>query len=177
MAQTKAGAEKVAARKAGLTIEEFRERIASGQKRCTSCDRWRPQSTFSVDASRGDGRDASCRDCKSARWRAAYKPRPRKRGRRYAAARDGDRLQARGRVNHLVNIGVLDDPNSAPCTDCDHRTGDGVRHEYDHHLGYAAEHHESVQAVCTRCHAKREKARGVHARRTRDTRGRFNEET
>lgn len=28
--------------------------------------------------------------------------------------------------------------------------------EYDHHLGYAAEHHEDVEAVCTTCHHARE---------------------
>jgi len=40
------------------------------------------------------------------------------------------------------------------------------RHEYDHYLGYAPEHHEHVQAVCTTCHGAREVARrngGSHA--------------
>jgi hypothetical protein len=34
------------------------------------------------------------------------------------------------------------------------------RHEYDHYLGYAAEHHEHVQAVCSKCHHEREEKRG-----------------
>jgi hypothetical protein len=33
------------------------------------------------------------------------------------------------------------------------------RHEYDHHLGYAAEHHGDVEAVCTVCHRARVDAR------------------
>lgn len=45
------------------------------------------------------------------------------------------------------------------CTDCGHR-GDDRRHEYDHYLGYAAEHHEDVESVCSPCHHRREKNRG-----------------
>lgn len=30
---------------------------------------------------------------------------------------------------------------------------------YDHYRGYSAEHHFDVEAVCTTCHAKREKNR------------------
>jgi hypothetical protein len=73
-------------------------------------------------------------------------------------ARDGDREQARGRVNHLVRVGLLPDPNDVPCTDCGH-TGTDRRHEYDHHHGYAPAHHEDVQAVCSGCHHRRERAR------------------
>ena len=44
--------------------------------------------------------------------------------------------------------------------DCGHEYGSGERrHEYDHHLGYAAEHHEDVEAVCSKCHHAREDMR------------------
>lgn len=59
------------------------------------------------------------------------------------------------------NTGLLPDPNSLPCVDCGHVYAEGERrHEYDHHLGYAAKHQLDVQAVCTTCHRKRERDRG-----------------
>lgn len=48
-------------------------------------------------------------------------------------------------------------PNTMPCNDCGHVWSEGERrHEYDHHLGYAAEHHYDVEVVCTMCHAQRD---------------------
>lgn len=71
--------------------------------------------------------------------------------------RDGDKEQARQRINVEVREGRRPHPNSIPCVDCGHVWGPGERrHEYDHHLGYAAEHHYDVQSVCTLCHAKRD---------------------
>ena len=74
--------------------------------------------------------------------------------------RDGDKVQARQRVNVDVRTGRRPHPNDLPCTDCGHIYALGERrHEYDHYLGYAAEHHLDVQAVCSLCHAKRDSAR------------------
>jgi hypothetical protein len=73
-----------------------------------------------------------------------------------APARDGDRLQARQRVNVEVRRGWRPHPNDLPCVDCGHEWAPGQRrHEYDHHLGYAAEHHLDVEPVCTVCHRRR----------------------
>lgn len=72
--------------------------------------------------------------------------------------RDGDREQARQRVNVEVRSGRRAHPNTLPCVDCQHLGGDR-RHEYDHHLGYAAAHHYDVEPVCTRCHARRDNAK------------------
>lgn len=80
-------------------------------------------------------------------------------------ARDGDKRQARQRINVEVRSGRRPHPNSLPCFDCGHVWADGeFRHEYDHHLGYAAEHHLDVQAVCNSCHVKRDstKAKQTH---------------
>jgi hypothetical protein len=54
----------------------------------------------------------------------------------------------------MVRAGVLANPNDIPCLICGH-IGQDRRHEYDHHLGYLAEHQESVQALCSRCHRKK----------------------
>lgn len=74
--------------------------------------------------------------------------------------RDGDKVQARQRVNVLVRSGRIPHPTSLPCTDCGHVWREGGRnHEYDHFHGYGAEHHGCVEVVCTRCHAVRDNAR------------------
>lgn len=74
--------------------------------------------------------------------------------------RDGDKKQARQRVNVLVRTGRLAHPNTLACVDCGHVWSDGERrHEYDHHKGYEAEHHYDVEPVCTTCHAKRDSTR------------------
>lgn len=71
--------------------------------------------------------------------------------------RDGDKEQARHRINIEVRTGRRPHPNSLPCVDCGHVWKKGERrHEYDHHKGYAAKHHHDVEAVCTICHAKRD---------------------
>lgn len=75
-------------------------------------------------------------------------------------ARNGDRLQARQRVNVEVRSGHRPHPNELPCADCGHLWLRGQRrHEYDHHLGYDAEDHLNVEAVCTTCHAARDSVR------------------
>lgn len=74
-------------------------------------------------------------------------------------ARDGDKAQARSRVNVEVRLGHLPRAATLPCVDCGHM-GNDRRHEYDHHRGYAAEHHLSVEAVCSPCHSARAWKRG-----------------
>lgn len=167
------GGQKAAARRAGLSLDDYRARVAAGEKRCTRCREWRALEAFGDDASRDDGKSATCHVCRRERHRSTYQPKPRpKPGRRYVAARDGDRLQARGRANHLVRVGLLPDPNDVPCFDCAHIAIAGEPHEHDHHLGYAAEHHDHVQAVCRPCHRAREGRRGVTSR-ARGAGGRF----
>ena len=60
---------------------------------------------------------------------------------------------ARQRINVEVRMGRRVHPNTLVCIECGH-LGTERRHEYHHHLGYAAEHHHDVVAICTTCHAK-----------------------
>src|SRR3546814_10218569 len=62
--------------------------------------------------------------------------------------RDGDKVQARQRINVEVRTGHRPHPNTLPCVDCGHEWKPGERrHEYDHYLGYAAAHHYDVEEV------------------------------
>lgn len=153
------GARATAARRIGLSLDEYDARIASGEKWCGRCRVWHPVSAFGRDRSRADGMASACRRKRGELARTSYVRRPRPApGRRFVAPRDGDKLQARRRVNHLVDVGLLPAPGDVACADCGH-LGPDRRHEYDHHLGYDAEHHEDVQAVCSPCHHKREALR------------------
>lgn len=130
-------------------------------KVCARCGQTKPLAEFARDRSRTDGLTYHCSPCRNTRARSLYTPKGRPApGRRFTPGRDGDQLQARRRVNHLVDVGLLPHPNSVHCTDCGHVWTEGERrHEYDHHLGYAAEHHEHVEPVCTTCHHAREDER------------------
>ena len=148
-----------AAARIGLTWAEYIDHINRGELWCYRDQGWHDASEFSFDRSRSTGRAASCRRSTNAAARARYqrKPRPQA-GRNFVPPRAGDKKQARRRVNHLVAVGVIPNPNAVPCVDCAHLGGDR-RHEYDHHLGYASEHHEHVEPVCSACHHEREAVR------------------
>lgn len=157
MAQTAIGAAKIRAARLGMTLEDFQRRNIV-EKWCTNCKAWHSRSTFGADASRPDGLASSCLPSRSESRRRRRIPRPRRSraGIHNVPARDGDKKQARHRVNHAVDTGRLADPNTLPCVDCGHVYDGKTRHEYDHHLGYSAEHQMSVEAVCSGCHHARE---------------------
>jgi hypothetical protein len=171
MAQTHEGAMKVLARKTGLSLPEFQNHIKRGLKWCYRCSAWKDRLAFQLDRSRYDGRAAICNQCKHDNHKGRYVPRPRisKKGSRFAPVRDGDKFQARARVNHLVDIGLLPDPDTLPCADCGDRK---KRHTYDHYLGYAAAHQEHVEPTCYKCHDKRSRQRGELIQR-RNAKGKF----
>lgn len=149
MAQTIAGAAKIAAKKAGVSLEDYLEKVAAGKKFCGLCREFHPASEFANDSSRYDGLSATCRKSRNAKSKQSYRPKARPiKGRSFVPARNGDKSQARRRVNYFVEAGILPHPNSLPCSDCGHvYLGKGRRHEYDHYLGYDAGHHEHVEAV------------------------------
>lgn len=165
---------KTAAARVGIMVTEYERRVAAGLKWCGNCQAWHERDAFARDASRGDGLAAYCRESVSRRYRATYVPKgpPERYGPVPLPARDGDKRQARKRVNVLVRTGRLPRPNDLPCVDCGHVWAPGERrHEYDHYLGYAAEHHLSVQAVCSACHHRRAEVRGETSKVRRVTNG------
>ncbi len=156
------GVKKLAAARIGVSLADYQTMVDAGDKWCTGCKAWHSRSAFNADKSRSDGLAAACPSARKTSYQRAYQPRERrsKLGAFFAETRDGDRLQARARVNHRVKTGMIPAPSTLPCSDCGHVWTDGdKRHEYDHYLGYSAEHQLSVQAVCVRCHRARDKAR------------------
>jgi 5-methylcytosine-specific restriction endonuclease McrA len=54
------GVRKVAAKRLGLSLEQYNARIAAGEKWCGRCRAWHPVAAFSADSSRGDGLASIC---------------------------------------------------------------------------------------------------------------------
>src|SRR5579862_2651674 len=103
MGQTKEGAQKAAAFYFGISHEELLSRQAAGLKHCSRCKEWIRIELFGRDRSRGDGRSSICNHCKAKKSkteRPPVMPEDRKpMGPAPAPERDGDKLQARARVN------------------------------------------------------------------------------
>ena len=134
---------------------------------CSACRIKKQLTAFAVDRSRPLGRTYVCSMCRNSQAKRDY---PRKGrvlfpGPPPSPARDGDKKQARQRVNVLVRTGKIPHPNLLPCFDCCHTWQVGAkRHEYDHFLGYGKENHLHVQPVCTNCHRERGLRRGELAK-------------
>lgn len=162
MAQTHEGAMLANARRLGMGLEEYLAKSAAGLNWCFGCLAWRASAEFDVDRSRWDGRARRCKSCKlkTAQGYRATLPKIGRMGPPRHDPRDGDKRQARQRINVEVRTGRRPHPNMFPCSDCGHIWKRGERrHEYDHYLGYAAEHHYDVQPVCTKCHSMRDNIR------------------
>lgn len=89
---------------------------------------------------------------------------PQPKGRVFAVRKDGDKSRARARVHHLYKVGVIPHPNTLPCSMCGKKYDCTSRHEYHHHMGYAAEHWDDVVVVCIPCHRKMEPNPGKKGR-------------
>lgn len=145
------------ARRFGLSLEEYRARLARGLKRCIHCEEWMNVDRFAKDASRWDGLTAGCAECRNSMKRAFYDPIPEvfhlPVGPARIARRSGDRKQAESRINHDITLGLRPNPNDLYCSKCGHK-GEDRRHEYHHVMGYDEDHHYDVLPLCTSCHRK-----------------------
>jgi 5-methylcytosine-specific restriction endonuclease McrA len=65
MAQTPDGARKIAARKAGVSVEEYAALRDAGRKWCYACKVWRPVIDYQADRSRSDGLACLCIPCRT----------------------------------------------------------------------------------------------------------------
>lgn len=129
---------------------------SSIEKWCTACKAIHNRSAFGRDPTRSDGLAARCL---ASRRVVSRKPQTGRSGRIgwLKPTRDGDKLQARRRVNYLVEQGRIPHPDDVPCMDCgDVIFANNYRHEYDHAKGYDGDNQLYVEAVCSRCHHSRE---------------------
>ena len=129
---------------------------------CSTCGVEKLLSEFCRDASWPHGHAYVCNECRNARQREKYvrKPARSRCGILLAPTRDGDKRQARARVNHLVEIGAIPRPEDLGCIDCGDMQGfASARHEYDHAKGYDGANQFYVEPVCAHCHRVREEAR------------------
>jgi hypothetical protein len=64
---------KTAAKRVGVSFDEYTRREAAGLKYCTACKDWHPLADFGVDASRHGGYAAACKKARKVRYTATYK--------------------------------------------------------------------------------------------------------
>lgn len=145
MPGTADGALKTAAKRTGLSVEEYLARTSAGGKWCTACKAWHPIDAFPRDRTRGDGRRARCLASDRGKGQRDVDP---------------QRQKAYNALKRALHNGTVRPANEHPCTDCGHVWTPGDRrHEYDHARGYDDMHLLDVEPVCTTCHAAREMQR------------------
>ena len=66
---SKQGVLKIAAKRIGISFEEYLEKRSQGLKWCTKGKHWQSLSEFCSDSSRGDGLKSTCRSCDYTRLR------------------------------------------------------------------------------------------------------------
>jgi hypothetical protein len=147
------GAFKGAAKRIGVTLDDYIDAIDAGRKWCFACSQWCDRCRFCIDRTRWDGLGAKCHACAAVFHERTHScvPEWELTAREREAPRDGDKLQARYLVNLDIKIGRRPDPNTFHCALCGHK-GSDRRHEYHHYMGYAARHHYDVIPVCSACH-------------------------
>jgi hypothetical protein len=165
MPQTRTGNLKIAAKKLGISFDQYQRNIDSSLKWCYACKKWLHIDSFCKNKRAYDGKNNCCRDCRRSLEKERYgrysrvpKEERKPRGSLPKPSRDGDKKQARAKVNYAVERQRMPRANTVPCFDCGH-IGSDKKHEYDHYKGYDAVNHLEVQCVCVPCHLKREKLR------------------
>lgn len=61
---SKIGVLKIAAKRLGMTFEQYMARVENEEKHCGKCQEWKDLCFFHVDNSRGDGRASVCKKCR-----------------------------------------------------------------------------------------------------------------
>jgi len=148
MGQTKDGAIKTAAKKAGISVGDYLKFVQNGLKKCTICKEWKLIKFFYLEPSRHDGFSSRCMDCSKVFWRIRSVNGPKRK-----KIVPGDKEQARHFINIDVKLGLRPNPNSLYCAICGHK-GPDVKHEYHHGNGYSEERFYDVVALCVKCHQK-----------------------
>ena len=137
---SKLGVMKIAAKKTGLSYEEYTAKTKAGFKWCWKCKSWLQRELFNIDKSRTDGLFATCQSCHRVKVRKK---------RKNAAPSIYIQNKATNAVRTAIRQGRISKPSKLPCFYCGKRAA-----EYHHYLGYERTHWLSVRATCRRCHRK-----------------------
>ena len=79
---SKIGADKVAAKKLGISYDEYMDKIDAGFRWCTICKSWKPILEFYKSSSRKCGVSSLCKDCNNVRQSKSHRMGPSTRERR-----------------------------------------------------------------------------------------------
>lgn len=134
------GVLKTAAKRLGLSLEEYLSRKDLGMKCCWQCHEWKPLSAFSLDIHRADQRKAKCLACS----RVAIR-RKRRLGRPSVTVGN----QASEAVRLAIQRGKLAPIETQNCQRCGYKA-----EHYHHHIGYAKQHWLDVMPLCISCHQR-----------------------
>ena len=133
-------ATKTAAKKCGISIEDYVMLKESGLKRCTKCKRWLPINNFGIDSGRADGIRTACYDCRRVKTKRQH-------------INQAPNKLAQGRATHAIRKaierGTMVKAKMLTCRHC-HKQAT----EYHHHLGYDEVHWLDVIPLCNGCHKK-----------------------
>ncbi len=169
---SKVGVLKIAAKRIGISFQEYQDILDMGLKWCHLGNHFVPRSEFGKNKLLGDGLAAFCRECNHVKVRKSTKGRisplrgisPRletrlkmsesHRGSKNHRWKGGispintNRLRklASRKVGHEVEAGRLPKPDTMKCYLC----GNPAR-DYHHYLGYEPEHWLDVKPVCRSC--------------------------
>jgi len=132
----------------GIPLRVYQTYIAQGLKRCSSCTLWQTIEHYYVHKRKDKAfPSSSCKGCLSVQSKQAYTGNSRK------LPQDGNKAQAYRTIRKEIENGTRKHPNTLPCANCGRVWLDGdTRHEYHHHLGFAADFHTSVTPLCKPCH-------------------------
>jgi hypothetical protein len=135
VAQTHLGAMKAQAKRLGLTLVQYLEKLESGYSWCWKCKTWKLMIEFYSDKSRHDGIARKCISCACVKTRLERIP-----------TEDRHAVQkAHDAIRNAIKRGQI-----KPVTDCIRSCGKPSTH-YHHHRGYRG-HELDVVPLCMSCH-------------------------
>jgi len=177
---SKKGVIRVAAKRIGISFEQYQKFISEGFKWCYACQTWQVRENFGKNRVTGDGLSPRCFRCcrviekKSRRGIPSFKkgiPMGEESKKKMSESHKGDKnhmwkggisyrkyprnplkTEANRAVNHAVESGRLAKATLLPCFDC----GQSAK-EYHHSRGYKKSNWFDIQALCVKCHRKRHK--------------------
>ena len=136
------GITKIAAKRIGITYDEYLSQTKSGLKWCHRCKRWKERERFGIDRSRGDGHHAICQDCRHVKI-----PKQRKNP---TGVTPREQSKASSAISYMIRKGYMKPARKFNCKDCGKQAD-----VYHHHRGYSPDAWFKFVPLCHACHQNR----------------------